>query len=58
MCVLADARIDCLKRKRQRIGQILAAQRQRRGDHLHGNRDKQTENSHDHRESDHGIDGI
>ena len=58
MRVLANFRIDRLKRQRERIGQILAPQRKRRGDHLHDNRDKQAENSHDHREGDRGIDGI
>ena len=50
--------IDRLKRERESVGQVLAAQRQRRRCHLHDNRDKQTENSHDHRKGDHGVEGI
>ena len=50
--------IDRLKRERESVGQVLAAQRQRRRCHLHDNSDKQTENSHDHRKGDHGVEGI
>ena len=58
MRILADSRIDSLKRKRQRICQVLAAQRESRRDHLHNKCDKQAENGHDHREGDDGIERV
>ena len=56
--MLANFRIDRLKRERERIGEILPPQRKCRRNHLHNDGDQQTEDSHDHRESDHGVDGI
>ncbi len=58
MRILADIRIDGLKRQRQCICQVLTAQGESRRDHLHNKCDKQAENRHDHREGDHGIERV